>query len=203
MKKLLFETILLVLAISVPIPAIAQVSVHIGIPLPPPIVISAPPEVILLPHTGVYVAPDLAVVSLLFRWLVVAFLGRAVVPLTRTIAQVGDTIMVFRLFMEEYLQDGEMTTGHIVGMGMNFIISVYLIRNFNRFGKGISVNNLSRNIEWDHSMPGRRGIQADRPQPQGRTLQRDVGRSQQGRPIQQRPGPQQSGPPHGGPGERR
>jgi hypothetical protein len=61
MKKLFFIAMLLVLAISVPIPTIAQVSVQIGIPLPPPIAIPAPPEVVLLPNTGVYVAPDLAV----------------------------------------------------------------------------------------------------------------------------------------------
>ncbi len=60
MKKLFFGAIFLVLAISAPIPAMAGVSVRIGVALPPPIVFSAPPEVILLPHTGVYVAPDVA-----------------------------------------------------------------------------------------------------------------------------------------------
>jgi hypothetical protein len=60
MKKLLFGAMLLTLAISVPIPTMAQVSVQIGIPLPPPISFPAPPSVILLPNTGVYVAPDLA-----------------------------------------------------------------------------------------------------------------------------------------------
>ena len=61
MKKLLFGAMLLALAISVPIPTMAGVEVQIGIPLPPPIAFPAPPEVVLLPHTGVYVAPDLAV----------------------------------------------------------------------------------------------------------------------------------------------
>ena len=61
MKKLFWGAMFLALAISVPIPTMAQVSVQIGIPLPPPIVISAPPAVILLPGTGVYVAPDIAV----------------------------------------------------------------------------------------------------------------------------------------------
>ena len=61
MKKLLFGAMLLALAISVPIPTMAGVSVQIGIPLPPPIVFAGPPEVVLLPSTGVYVAPDLAV----------------------------------------------------------------------------------------------------------------------------------------------
>ena len=61
MKKLLFGAMLLALAISVPIPTMAQVSVQVGIPLPPPIAFSAPPETVLLPGTGVYVAPGLAV----------------------------------------------------------------------------------------------------------------------------------------------
>ena len=56
----------MVLVISVPIPTMAQVSVQIGIPLPPPIVLSAPPATIVLPGTGVYVAPDLDID--LFFW---------------------------------------------------------------------------------------------------------------------------------------
>ena len=60
MKKLLFGGMLLVLAISVPIPTMGQVSVQIGVSLPPPIGFSAPPETILLPGTGVYVVPGLA-----------------------------------------------------------------------------------------------------------------------------------------------
>jgi hypothetical protein len=61
MKKLLFGAMLLALAISVPIPTMAGVTVQIGIPLPPPIAFPAPPQVVLLPNTGVYVAPDLGV----------------------------------------------------------------------------------------------------------------------------------------------
>jgi hypothetical protein len=62
MKKLLFGTILLVLAIVVPIPTMAGVSINIGIPIPPPppIPFAAPPEVIAMPETsGVYVVPDI------------------------------------------------------------------------------------------------------------------------------------------------
>ena len=60
MKKLLFGTILLVLATVVPIPAMAQININIGIPLPPPIVFPAPPGVIAMPETsGVYVCPDI------------------------------------------------------------------------------------------------------------------------------------------------
>jgi len=62
-----------------------------------------------------------------------------------TIAQVGDTIMGFHLFMEEYLQDGEVNIESIVGMGRNGIINEYLTQNFNRCTKGMFVSNLDRN----------------------------------------------------------
>jgi hypothetical protein len=62
MKKLFFGTILLVLAIVVPIPTMAKVTINIQFPLPPPIPFAAPPEVIAMPETsGVYVAPDIDV----------------------------------------------------------------------------------------------------------------------------------------------
>jgi len=67
MKKLLFGTMLLALVIAVPIPTMAGVDIHIGIPLPPPIIFPAPPEVIVMPDTDdVYVAPDIDVD--LFFW---------------------------------------------------------------------------------------------------------------------------------------
>jgi len=61
MKKLLFGTILLALVIVVPMPTMAGVDVHVSIPLPPLIVFAAPPEVVVLPETYVYVAPDIDV----------------------------------------------------------------------------------------------------------------------------------------------
>jgi len=61
MKKLLLGTILLALISVVPIPAMAAVDISIGISLPPPIVFAAPPELIVLPDTYVYVAPDIDV----------------------------------------------------------------------------------------------------------------------------------------------
>ena len=62
MKKLLFGTMLLALVIAVPIPTMAEVNVNIGIgfPLPPPIVFAAPPALVVLPDTYVYVVPDIA-----------------------------------------------------------------------------------------------------------------------------------------------
>jgi hypothetical protein len=61
MKKLLLGKILLVLALASSTPATAGVNIGINISLPPPIVFAAPPEVIVLPETYVYVVPDLDV----------------------------------------------------------------------------------------------------------------------------------------------
>jgi hypothetical protein len=57
MKKLLFGTLLLALILVLPIPTMARVDVSVGISLPP-IVFAAPPELIVLPGTYIYVAPD-------------------------------------------------------------------------------------------------------------------------------------------------
>ena len=62
MKKLSLRTILLAVALVAPIPALAQVSVSVGVSLPPPIVFQAPPSVIVLPDTpDVYAVPDVDV----------------------------------------------------------------------------------------------------------------------------------------------
>lgn len=57
MKKLLLGTLLLALIFVLPIPAMARVDVSVGISLPP-IVFAAPPALIVLPGTYVYVVPD-------------------------------------------------------------------------------------------------------------------------------------------------
>jgi hypothetical protein len=62
MKKLLLGSILLVLAIVVPIPTMAGVDISIGISLPPLITFEAPPDVIVMPDTDdVYVVPGIDV----------------------------------------------------------------------------------------------------------------------------------------------
>ncbi len=53
------ETLLLALVIAVPAPAMARVDVTVSIALPPPIVFAAPPELIVIPDTYVYVVPDI------------------------------------------------------------------------------------------------------------------------------------------------
>jgi hypothetical protein len=58
MDKLLFGKMLLALLFVFPAPAMAQVSVDVHISLPPPIVFSAPPAMVVLPETYVYVVPD-------------------------------------------------------------------------------------------------------------------------------------------------
>jgi hypothetical protein len=42
------------------VPATAQITVQVGIPMPPPIVFAAPPQVVVLPGFDIYVAPDIA-----------------------------------------------------------------------------------------------------------------------------------------------
>jgi len=62
MRKLLFGTILLALAIVVPVRTIAGVDVSIGISLPPLIAFEAPPEVVVIPDSNnVYVVPEIDV----------------------------------------------------------------------------------------------------------------------------------------------
>ncbi len=58
MKKLLPGTLLLALLLVSPQPMGAGVDVGINISLPHPIVFIAPPELIVLPETNVYVVPD-------------------------------------------------------------------------------------------------------------------------------------------------
>jgi len=63
MKKFFLRIIFLALAVLTPLSAMADVDVKIGIniPLPPPIVFPAPPEVIVIPETYVYAVPDVDV----------------------------------------------------------------------------------------------------------------------------------------------
>ncbi len=64
MKKLIFGILFLVLLVMVghvPTMARADVDVHIGIGLPLPIVFAAPPSLVVVPETYVYVVPDIEV----------------------------------------------------------------------------------------------------------------------------------------------
>lgn len=62
MKKFFLGTMLLSLVCAMPIPTMAEVNINLGFALPPPIVVTAPPDVIVMPYTSdVYVAPDLTV----------------------------------------------------------------------------------------------------------------------------------------------
>ena len=63
MKKLLFGTMVLALVMVAPIPTMAAgINISIGIPLPPPIVFRAPPQVIVIPDSDdVYAVPDVDV----------------------------------------------------------------------------------------------------------------------------------------------
>jgi hypothetical protein len=58
MKKVGVMLAIVMALFVVPCLAQAQIDIRISIPLPPPIVFSAPPELVVLPETDVYVAPD-------------------------------------------------------------------------------------------------------------------------------------------------
>ena len=58
MKKLFFGTLLSALMLVCPLHTMAEISINIGIPLPPVIRFSGPPRLVVLPETYVYVAPD-------------------------------------------------------------------------------------------------------------------------------------------------
>ena len=58
MKKLFFGAVFLALVIVIPVQTMAQVGVNVSIRLPPPIGFAAPPALIVLPKTYVYVVPD-------------------------------------------------------------------------------------------------------------------------------------------------
>jgi len=197
MKKLLFGAMLLALAISVPIPTMAGVAVQIGIPLPPPIAFPAPPEVVLLPHTGVYVAPDLAVDLFFFdgwwwrpwegRWYrsrnyrsgwghyngVPSFYGR--VP------------SGWRGEYREHRWNGQ--EWHYQRVSHPELQQMHQ-RN---------VREQSRpqpQVRPQQARPQQ--SQAARPKPQARQQQSQAARPQQARPQQQRSAPQHSQSPHGG-----
>lgn len=62
MKKLLLGTIIFVLAVVVPAPAMARVDISVGISLPPLITFHAAPEVVPMPDADdVYFVPDIDV----------------------------------------------------------------------------------------------------------------------------------------------
>jgi hypothetical protein len=60
MSKAMIRTLVLLVAVLVPLSAKAQigVNVNINVPLPPPIVFPAPPELVVIPETNVYAVPD-------------------------------------------------------------------------------------------------------------------------------------------------
>ncbi len=58
MRKLLYRTMFLALVLLSPVPTMAGVDVGVSISLPPLVVFSAPPAMVVIPETYVYVVPD-------------------------------------------------------------------------------------------------------------------------------------------------
>jgi hypothetical protein len=65
MKKLLFGTLLLALVIAGPISSVmaagGRMDVGVSVPLPPPLMFPAPPQLVVIPETYVYAVPDVDV----------------------------------------------------------------------------------------------------------------------------------------------
>lgn len=62
MKKITILIFMWVLLTFIPVQAIAGVSIHVSIPLPPPILFGLPPAVVVIPDTNsVYAVPDIDV----------------------------------------------------------------------------------------------------------------------------------------------
>jgi hypothetical protein len=60
MRKILLGALVWALLCAVPLPTMAGTSVNVSIGLPPPMVFARPPELVVLPGSYVYVAPDVA-----------------------------------------------------------------------------------------------------------------------------------------------
>ncbi len=65
MKKLFFGAVLLALVIASPISTVmaagGRMDVGVSVPLPPPVMFPAPPQLVVIPETDVYAVPDVDV----------------------------------------------------------------------------------------------------------------------------------------------
>ena len=142
MKKLLFGTIFIMLAIVVPISTVAQININIGIPLPPPIVFPAAPEVMVLPETpGVYVI-------LILMWICIfgmvsgGISGKAAGTAHIIMTGTGATTTMFQVSIFTSIDIGEITTETTIGTDTSGTIKGFLMPNFTRTGRVGKKTNL-------------------------------------------------------------
>ncbi len=203
MKKLLFGAMLLAVTISIPVLTMAEVSVRIGVGLPPPIVFARPPEVVLLPSTGVYVAPDIAVDLFFFDgWWWRPWEGRWYRSRSYNSgwAYYNGIPVFYGRVPPGWRDDYRAHRWHGHEWHYERVTHPELQQMHRR--------NVREQSRPEHRMSPQQArpqrAQAVRPQPQTRHLQREVTRPQQARPQQQpRSAPQHSQSPHGGPEGRR
>lgn len=62
-----------------------------------------------------------------------------------TTDQVGNTIEMFHIFIEIYLETGGMTTGHIAGRAISGIINGYLTTMFKETGENGKTAGIGKN----------------------------------------------------------
>ena len=112
-----------------------MLSVSIGLPLPPPIVFAAPPELMVLPETNVYVVPDVDVDIFFYNgWWWRPWEGRWYRSRDYSSGW-GHYRNVPSFYPRDTTQAGGMTTGIIVGKGINGTTSEYLTNKFNGTGE--------------------------------------------------------------------
>jgi hypothetical protein len=133
MKKLIVKILFLTLVIFVPVSAMAGVSVHVNIPLPPPIIFPGPPEVVVIPETNVYAVPDVdADIFFYSGWWWRPWEGRWY--RSRYYDRGWAITGTFHLFIDIFLPDGETITAITGGEDMNGSINGSLTETFNVIG---------------------------------------------------------------------
>ena len=198
MKKLLSGIILLALVLVFPVSTMARVDVGVSISLPPPIVFAAPPEVVVIPETYVYVVPDVDADIFFFDgWWWRPWEGRWYRSRNyRSGWGYYDGVPSFYGRVPSRWRD-EYREHRWEGREWHYqrISHPQLQQMWQR--KAREQSRSRPQVRPQQARPQQ--SQAVRPQPQVRQQQREVARPQQARPQkQQRSAPQHSQSPHGG-----
>jgi len=158
MRKLTLKILFLTLIVVTPVSVMAGVSVHVDIPLPPPIVFPAPPEVVVLPETDVYAVPDVDV-DIFSTAAGGGVHGKAAGTAPVTTTGAGFTTGMFLHFTGTFPPVGEMITEIESGEDMNGIISEYHIMTLNKIGAAGKETNIgkesTRGVSRDYLQKGK------------------------------------------------
>jgi hypothetical protein len=134
MKKFILKILFFTLVVFAPFSAMAEVNVYIDIPLPPPIIFPAPPEMVVIPETDVYAVPDMEE-EIFFTAVGGGVPGKGAGTAHITMIEVGLITSMFHFFTEISIRVGGMITGIIGGKDISGTISGYLSANCNVIGR--------------------------------------------------------------------